>query len=532
MGAVYRARHLAMDSVVALKVLRREASEDLDAIERFYREAKSASKLKHPNTITVFDFGQSDDGQLFIAMEHLEGRSLRAELRRVGRMPEARALRVAEQVAMSLGEAHSKGIVHRDIKPENIFLMELYGVHDFVKVLDFGVAHTASNDSITRTGLAVGTPSYMSPEQAQGAKVDARADLYSLGVMMFEMVAGIPPFESNTPMHLMLMHMNDAPPSLRTVCGDDVGSGFEKLVMDLLAKSVSDRPASADVLLERIHELKEHASTVVAGIGVDQAGHSAMTPVRPNMKSGNGFMDPYALGETPTSGLRLDGPRKTSSGRQVSANSVGSTQILDVNFGTFEKAGQRSKVPLVVAMVILLLGGGGFGAYSAGLLDPLVGVAGDVVVTVDVASVDPAPEDASTVDVSANDSNDLASAPATARSADAGGATSAEQVGDADDTGKSATTADVPALVITVGSEPSSAVVLDRDGTVLGRTPLDVHVQKDEKVSLTLRLTGYRDETLELDGVSMMKDGEIVTKLSKIPRKKKPAKPQGGGWSM
>ena len=181
MGAVYQARHLAMDSQVALKVLRRDASGDLESIERFYREARSASRLQHPNTIRVFDFGQSDDGQLFLAMEYLDGHTLRSEVRRVGRMDEARVLHIAEQVARSLGEAHSKGIVHRDVKPENIFLLnDIVGQPDFVKVLDFGVARTVTNESLTRTGLAIGTPAYMSPEQARGEKVDGRSDLYSL----------------------------------------------------------------------------------------------------------------------------------------------------------------------------------------------------------------------------------------------------------------------------------------------------------------------------------------------------------------
>ncbi len=198
MGAVYRARNIALDSPVALKVLRREASEDLQAIERFYREARAASRLRHPNTIRVFDFGQSeDDGRLFLAMEYLEGTTVAAEVRREGRLDEERILRIVEQVCMSLAEAHGTQppIVHRDVKPANVFLTHQVGLRDFVKVLDFGIAKLAGEESLTRSAERPGTPPYMSPEQCLGKPLDGRSDLYSLGAMMYEMASGSPPFQ-------------------------------------------------------------------------------------------------------------------------------------------------------------------------------------------------------------------------------------------------------------------------------------------------------------------------------------------------
>ncbi len=255
MGAVYRARHLAMDSVVAIKVMRREAAEDLEAIERFYREARAASRLKHVNTIRVFDFGQSEEGLLYLVMEYLEGTSLREEMRRVGRMEEGRVLRIAEQVCKALGEAHAMDppIVHRDIKPENVFLVAMRGEVDFVKVLDFGIAKTGGDPSLTQG--AIGTPKYMSPEQGGGKRVDGRSDLYSLGVMLYEMVCGHAPFESDTPLRLLLMHMQEPIPPLTGAC-PGVSREFAGLVHALLEKDPGRRPASADEVLARIAFLR------------------------------------------------------------------------------------------------------------------------------------------------------------------------------------------------------------------------------------------------------------------------------------
>jgi len=255
MGAVYQARNLAMDSLAAIKVLRREAAEDLEAIERFYREARASSRLHHVNTIRIFDFGQAEDGRLYLVMEYLEGQSLWKEMRACGPMSPDRVLRIAEQVLKSLGEAHAMDppIVHRDIKPENVFLVRMRGETDFVKVLDFGIAKSSGDPSLTRG--AIGTPKYMSPEQAEGRRIDARSDLYSLGVMIYEMLAGRPPFQSDTPMRLLLMHMHEPPPPLRQCC-PEVPREVEGLVMALLEKDPGRRPASADDVLARIAAIR------------------------------------------------------------------------------------------------------------------------------------------------------------------------------------------------------------------------------------------------------------------------------------
>ena len=218
MGKVYLAEQLPMGRKVALKVLRPDLSSDEAAVKRFFREALAVSRLQHPNTVTLFDYGESEKGDLFIAMEYLEGMSLK-DLLAVTPKPSAnRVLGIIAQVALSLAEAHRKEIVHRDLKPDNIILSDIDGQPDFVKVIDFGIAHltAASGDSrITQAGFVCGTPEYMSPEQARGDSLDGRSDLYSLGIIFFEMLEGYLPFVGETPLATVLKHQTDEAPPCR-----------------------------------------------------------------------------------------------------------------------------------------------------------------------------------------------------------------------------------------------------------------------------------------------------------------------------
>jgi len=249
MGAVYRAYQHSTDRDVALKLLKPEAAGDEQAIKRFFREARAASRLANPHTITVFDFGQTGDGLLFIAMELLKGRSLGAVLKDMaGPMDPVRAVGVVDQVLDSLEEAHGEGILHRDLKPDNIHLLDSRGKADFVKVLDFGIAKLqgAEVTSLTATGMAFGTPTYMSPEQAQAWSVDRRSDLYSVGVILFEMVAGRPPFEADTPLALVMKKVQEkAPPVYHANPDVMVPEGLERFLASVLAVDVKARPADA-----------------------------------------------------------------------------------------------------------------------------------------------------------------------------------------------------------------------------------------------------------------------------------------------
>lgn len=245
MGSVYLAEQTSMGREVAIKVLRREFSQNRMAIKRFLREARAASKLAHPNTITVYDFGQSTDGLLYLVMERLTGRPLGDILDSEGRMPVERTVHIMAQVCDSLSEAHAHGITHRDLKPENIFIEQKVGNPDFVKVLDFGIAKMQGDDSTqaTATGMICGTPSYMSPEQAMGRDIDGRSDIYALGILLYEMLTDEKPFEGDTPMEVMLKHINEPAPNILERTGMVVPRGIQQAVDRMLSKNATERPA-------------------------------------------------------------------------------------------------------------------------------------------------------------------------------------------------------------------------------------------------------------------------------------------------
>jgi serine/threonine-protein kinase len=250
MGTVYPGVHGALGRRVAIKVLRADLARRPEIIRRFLREARAGSLLTHPNVVTIHDFGQLADGSLFLAMERIDGRTLGTLLRAEGRLAPARAAHVADQVLCALDEAHAMGVVHRDLKPENIFISPRAGDPDFVKVLDFGLAHVPQGDQpgepVTATGEVFGTPAYISPEQARGQRCDHRADLYSLGVVLYEMLTGHLPFTAPSGVALLVQHLNTAPPPLRQLAPDlEVSEALEAVVFRALAKDPDERFASA-----------------------------------------------------------------------------------------------------------------------------------------------------------------------------------------------------------------------------------------------------------------------------------------------
>jgi serine/threonine-protein kinase len=246
MGDVWAAYHPGLKRDVAVKLLRVEA-QSRDAVVRFEREVRATAALVHPNTIRVFDCGTTDDGLLYYVMELLEGDNLAAHVERNGPMPAARAVHVIGQAARALAEAHDRGIVHRDVKPENLFLTSLGGEHDFVKVLDFGVAKMKTTESAetTRAGFVLGTPAYISPEVAAGRAADARSDVYGLGGVLYFLLCGRAPFEKETLAAVFVAHVTEAPqaPSLRL--GQPLPRDVEAVVLRALAKDPGERYASA-----------------------------------------------------------------------------------------------------------------------------------------------------------------------------------------------------------------------------------------------------------------------------------------------
>src|SRR3989442_721962 len=245
MGAVYRGKHVLMDKPVAIKVLRPSLAVDDAVVARFSREAKAASRISHPHAVNVTDFGEAENGVVFLVMEYLDGRTLKEIIKSEGPMPLARVVEIVRQVAGALDAAHGQGVVHRDLKSDNIMLSQTTGA-DWAKVLDFGIAKIQLPESfadadITAPNLVVGTPQYMSPEQcSQAGSIDARSDIYSLGVIVFEMLSGQVPFTGESPTVIMMKQVQDRPPSILATRAD-LPAGIDQAIAKALAKQPLDR---------------------------------------------------------------------------------------------------------------------------------------------------------------------------------------------------------------------------------------------------------------------------------------------------
>ena len=292
MGVVYKARQVSIDRVIAIKVLNPQMASDPTWVQRFSNEARACSRLQHPNTIRMFDFGQSQDGRYFLTMEFLEGQVLRGAIAQ-GPMPPSRVAKILIQCCASLAEAHAIGIIHRDIKPDNVFLLNMAGSPDFVKLLDFSVAKLLQeNDRMkTQAGVVFGTPQYMSPEQGRGLPLDARSDLYALGVLGYEMLTGRVPFNDDNPMTVLQMHLrSEAPPLPQTV-----PPNLAAVVRKALEKDPARRYQSAGEMMQHCQQVFAELNQGGGSIGgggvpktmiaqgpmIPQAGHGMGGPPPP-----------------------------------------------------------------------------------------------------------------------------------------------------------------------------------------------------------------------------------------------------------
>ena len=271
MGAVYLAEHMHMRKRVALKLLHAEMSQDEEVLARFRREAEAAAHVEHPNVVAATDFGQAEDGAFFLVLEYVQGTSLRDAMEREP-LPAARALHIVRQIGLALERAHAGGIVHRDLKPENVMLVRKPDDEDFVKVLDFGIAKVEPHPQrdltqpLTRLGTILGTPEYMAPEQALGEPVGPSADLYALGVMLYEMLTGRLPFDADDRMAILSMHIVAPVPRMADRnAAVTVPPAVEALVLRLLEKDAKRRPANARELLEALELVAAESGVELRG---------------------------------------------------------------------------------------------------------------------------------------------------------------------------------------------------------------------------------------------------------------------------
>src|SRR5262249_19401121 len=253
MGEIYSARRMHIGDTVAVKVLRPDVVEDEKSRQRFYREARAAAMLHHPNAVVIHDFGEDADGTAYIVMELLVGRSLRQVLIQEGPINAFRVRGIIRQASAALDAGHRNGIVHRDIKPDNIILLDSNDAADHVKILDFGIAKVLDNKALdthsleqrlTNVGSVIGTPHYMAPEQCQGEEADSRSDIYSLGVVLYELLTGVAPFLAKTPTGVAIKHVTEKPRPLREI-NPSVPEAVERVVLHALEKDPNARPQTA-----------------------------------------------------------------------------------------------------------------------------------------------------------------------------------------------------------------------------------------------------------------------------------------------
>lgn len=497
MGTVYVAEQRSMGREVAVKILRPRFSQNRQAIKYFLREARAASRLTHPNTITVYDSGQTPQGLLYQVMERLNGRPLNELIEQEGGLAVPRAIAILSQICDSLSEAHQAGITHRDLKPENIFIEPTAGNPEFVKVLDFGIAKIAedSGTNATATGMICGTPSYMSPEQTMGRALDGRSDIYALGVLLYEIVVGERPFSGQSPMEIMLQHINEPPPALPEGVGGPYAARLSAMLQRMMAKAVGDRPADCQML-------KAELATVLQPV----ANEPAAQPTAMSLQA--------ELPGAPLAGRATNATPATRDGSEFTGLSpaVDSSSITGIEIKPSRWAGRAA----VAAALVLLVGGVAYIAWPTGpsgsaAAPPIGGLAA---ATRPMAAATKPQLEAAVAGNRQKPTQPAAGAPSQIADGLAGpapevvveaGRLTGAAVGAAASAlpAEPAVQAPVATVEAHIESTPPGAVVSADDGEELGTTPFSLVMKADASPrAVSFALSGHKTETATLDPAS------------------------------
>ena len=345
MGTVYRATHLLIERPVAIKVLSQRFVGDETAQQRFRREARAAGRMHHPNAVTVTDFGMTADGWLYIVMELLEGRTLRDLLAREAPLDPARAVSFMLQACSAVGAAHDLKLIHRDLKPANIFIEQRPNMPAIVKVLDFGVAKFMVEEhededfnTLTQVGAIIGTPRYMSPEQCSGLGLTPASDVYSLGIILYEMLTGVVPFVADTPLALAMKQVTEAPKPLRDIM-PAIPAELERAVFHALAKNPTDRPADANEFRRELHATAEQ-------LGLEHAESLLVPTMEALRKAGT---------ESPSGELVIDIARLRAAQAAAMQATAGKPEFHRVDVALAKKSHAPKKRWAMIAAAVALL---------------------------------------------------------------------------------------------------------------------------------------------------------------------------------
>ncbi|MGN6110437.1 MAG: protein kinase domain-containing protein [Kofleriaceae bacterium] len=373
MGAVFRAEQMSLKRVVALKLLRPDVAASPVLLRRFNAEAEAVAKLKHPNTVQIYDFGQDADGTLFISMELVEGRSLRQVLRDEAPLSPRRALAIAAQVAASLADAHARTVIHRDLKPDNVMLTDRGRARDHVTVLDFGIAklhERGTQGAMTQAGDMLGTPQYMAPEQIRAEAIDGRTDVYALGCMLYEMVTARLPFEATTVMALLSKHLLEhAPPPSHRRPELALPPVIDELILAAMAKDPAHRPPAMEAYGEPLPAVlatlpPEPTGQISAVHGAPPAPPPAgyvETPVAPSAAFQPHTPPPFHPPTQPPPGSAFAHPLPTPAPASALVSAPAPVQAP----GPAPRPARRGGRTLAIALGVLALAGAGVGIYVA-----------------------------------------------------------------------------------------------------------------------------------------------------------------------